>query len=121
MANRRRQAEQRGRWAESLAILALRLRGYRLLARRFKSGSGEIDLIMRKGDVTAFIEVKHRTSRAAALEAVTAFQARRIAAAAATWMAKDPAAARQFCRFDIVTVTPYQWPQHIENAFEGIA
>ncbi len=76
---------------------------------------------MRRGQVTAFIEVKQRATRDAALQSVTPHQARRIAAAAATWMARDPVAARQFCRFDIVTVTPYQWPAHIENAFEGVA
>jgi putative endonuclease len=80
---------------------------------------GEIDLIMRRGEVTVFIEVKTRASRDAAIESVTHWQARRIAAAARLWMARDPRTLRQACRFDIVTVTPYQWPQHIENAFYG--
>ena len=121
MKDRRRQAELRGRWAEELALWSLRLKGYRLLARRFKSKAGEVDLIMRRGGVTAFIEVKQRASRDLALDSVTAYQTRRIGAAAAAWMARDQLAARQFCRFDIVAVTPYQWPQHIENAFEGVA
>jgi putative endonuclease len=80
---------------------------------------GEIDLIMRRGEVTAFIEVKRRFSADASVESVTAFQARRISAAARSWMGRDAIAARQFCRFDIVAVSPYQWPQHIENAFYG--
>lgn len=120
-ADPRRGAERRGRWAEGLALWSLRLKGYRLLARRFKCKTGEVDLIMRRGVVTAFIEVKQRASRDAAVESVTMHQARRIGAAAASWMARDPVAARQFCRFDIVAVTPYQWPHHIENAFEGVA
>ena len=99
----RRRNERRGRWAEGLAVAALRLKGYRLLARRFKSGPGEVDLIMRKGEVTAFI-------------AVTDYQSRRIAAAARIWMARDTKAALGICRFDIVAVTPYQWPKHIPNA-----
>jgi len=94
----------------------LRLKGYRLLARRFKSGPGEVDLIMRRGDVTAFIEVKVRSTADLAIEAVTDFQTRRIAAAARLWMAKDRKAALGICRFDIVAVSPYQWPKHIPNA-----
>ena len=78
----RQRNERRGRWAEGLAVLALRLKGYRLLARRFKSGPGEVDLIMRRGEVTAFIEVKVRGTADLAVEAVTQYQSRRIAAAA---------------------------------------
>ena len=113
----RQRNERRGRWAEGLAVVALRLKGYRLLARRFKSGPGEVDLIMRRGDVTAFIEVKVRETADLAIAAVTDFQTRRIAAAARLWMAKDPKAALGICRFDIVAVSPYQWPKHIPNAF----
>jgi putative endonuclease len=113
----RRRNERRGRWAESLALTSLRLKGYRLLARRFKSGPGEVDLIMRRGEVTAFIEVKVRGTADLAVEAVTSYQANRIAAAARIWMARDPKAALGICRFDIVAVSPYQWPRHIPNAF----
>lgn len=113
----RRLNERRGRWAEAVAEASLRLKGYRLLARRFKSGPGEIDLIMRKGEVTAFVEVKIRVDADRAVEAVTNYQSRRIAAAARIWMARDPRAALGTCRFDIVAVCPYQWPRHIPNAF----
>jgi len=119
MAADRRSAERRGRLAETAALWGLRLKGYRLLARRFKSHLGEIDLIMRRGDVTAFIEVKQRISLDAALISVTPYQARRISAAARLWMGRDRAAAGQACRFDIVAVSPYLWPTHIENAFYG--
>jgi putative endonuclease len=115
----RQSAERRGRRAERLAVLALALKGYRLVKLRFKSGPGEVDLIMRRGEVTAFIEVKTRASRDLAVEAVTQHQARRIAAAARIWMARDPLAAKGVCRFDIVTVSPYQWPKHIPNAFSA--
>ena len=109
--------ERRGRRAEALAAWALRLKGYRLLARRFDAGAGEVDLIMRRGDVTAFIEVKMRPTTDLGVEALTPHQARRIAAAARIFMARDRRAALGVCRFDIVTVTPYHWPRHIENAF----
>jgi putative endonuclease len=115
----RQGAERRGRWAERLAIAALTLKGYRLIKLRFKSGPGEVDLIMRRREVTAFIEVKTRPNADLAVEAVTNYQSRRIAAAARMWMARDPVAARGVCRFDIVTVSPYQWPRHIPNAFSA--
>ena len=121
VSNRRQSAERRGHLAEFIALACLRLKGYRLLARRFKSPQGEIDLIMRRRDVTAFIEVKARNTRDQGVEAVTTTQSRRIAAAARFWMARDKTANRNFCRFDIVVVNAYFWPQHIENAFPGDA
>ena len=81
------------------------------------SGPGEVDLIMRRGEVTAFIEVKVRPTADLAVEAVTGHQSHRIAAAARIWMARDPKAALGVCRFDIVAVSPYHWPRHIANAF----
>ncbi len=118
---RRERAERQGRWAELAALWSLRLKGYRLLAHRYKSPHGEIDLIVRRGSVTAFIEVKARRSVDEAIESVTDFQARRIAAAARNWMRHDARAAKGFCRFDIVAVSPYHWPRHVENAFYGDA
>ena len=119
MTRDRKGAEWAGRTAERVALWYLRLKGYRLLAHRYKSAAGEIDLIMRKGDTTAFIEVKARASTDTAVEAVTPYQSKRIAAAARSFMGTDRKAAQQFCRFDIVAVSPYQWPRHIENAFYG--
>ncbi len=60
MSRTREKAEKRGHFAELVALTYLRLKGYRLLAQRFKSPQGEVDLIMRRRDVTAFIEVKAR-------------------------------------------------------------
>jgi putative endonuclease len=118
-ASSRAKAEAKGRLAETVALTWLRLKGYRLLARRFKSGLGEIDLIMRRRDVTAFIEVKARANTDAGVEAVTRHQIRRINAGANAWMARDPRAAATVCRFDIVVVSPYLSLRHIENAFPG--
>lgn len=120
MAEKSRQrAERAGRRAEIAALWFLRLKGYRLVARRYKSPVGEVDLIMRKGGVTAFIEVKARATIDDAVIAVTTHQARRISAAARSFMGRDRKAALGACRFDIVAVCPYQWPRHIENAFYG--
>lgn len=117
--SKRKKAEKRGRFAERVALWYLRAKGYRLLAQRYKSPAGEVDLIMRKGDTTAFIEVKARKSVDEAVIAVTGWQSKRIAQGAASWMSRDPQAAAGFCRFDIVAVPSYLWPTHIENAFYG--
>lgn len=119
-ASSREKAEARGRLAETAALLHLRLKGYRLLARRFQSGQGEVDLIMRRGAVTAFIEVKARKTTDDGVMAVTERQSRRISAAARHWMARDGRARNGICRFDIVVVSPYLISRHIENAFEGV-
>ena len=119
MARDRKAAENKGRVAEVVAITLLMAKGYALLKRRYKSPSGEVDLIMRRGDVTAFIEVKARASHDEAVESVTAYQSRRIANAAAHWMAQDEVANSGTCRFDIVAVNSTLVPTHIENAFDG--
>lgn len=119
MARDRRKAQEDGRTAEVIALWFLRLKGWRLLAQRYKTPVGEVDLVMRRGGVTAFIEVKARGSVDGAVESVSPRQARRIAAAARHFLMEDRKAALQACRFDIVAVSPYHWPRHIENAFEG--
>ena len=119
MTGRRQRAEKRGHFAELIALMYLRLKGYRLLATRYKSPQGEVDLIMRRRDVTAFIEVKARRSRDEGVMAVTTTQSRRISAAARFWMARDKISNSNFCRFDIVVVNAYFLPHHIENAFPG--
>lgn len=115
----RQEAEQLGHRAEVIALWFLRCKGYRLLARRFKSPGGEVDLVMRRGKTTAFVEVKARPTVTEAIEAVTPYQARRIAAAAGFFMSRDDMAAKGFCRFDIVAIPSSLWPTHIKNAFDG--
>lgn len=119
MARDRQKAEETGRLAEIIALSLLIAKGYRLLARRYRSVAGEVDLIMRRGDVTAFIEVKARATHDEAIASVTDYQARRIAAAAAHWMAQDSLSNNGPCRFDIVAVNSTLIPSHIENAFDG--
>ena len=55
---RRRKAERHGRWAESLCLWSLRLKGYRILARNFSCHLGELDLIALDGDGIVFVEVR---------------------------------------------------------------
>jgi len=112
----RRKAEARGRRAERVAALFLRLKGYRILARRAKTPVGEIDLVAARSGTVAFVEVKARAREKAAW-AVTPQQTQRIARAARYWLGGHPAFARHDCRFDIVIVSPYQMPLHLPDAF----
>ena len=87
----RQQAERRGHLAEARAAMMLRLKGYRILDRRWKSPAGELDLVIRRGNAVAFVEVKTRSSADEALASVSPRQRRRIVAAAHHWLAANPA------------------------------
>src|SRR5215468_6750770 len=76
----KRVAEKRGRDTEALAALMLRLKGYRILARRIRTHAGEIDLVARSPRGTlCFVEVKARATEATAALAVAPRQQQRIA------------------------------------------
>ncbi|EAU42988.1 hypothetical protein FP2506_09101 [Fulvimarina pelagi HTCC2506] len=113
----RRSRFRRGHVAEFRAAFALLLKGFRISARRYKVKGGEIDLIARKGDLVAFVEVKARRSVEAAMEAVGPQTQRRIENAADHWLRRQPDHARLTSRFDIVAVLPRRWPVHIPNAW----
>jgi len=116
MADRKR-AEKRGHWAETLAAVSLRFKGYTILARRARTPAGEIDLIARRKTLVAFVEVKARKTHIAALEAVTPTAQKRISRAAEIWMAGRADLASCDWRFDIITVIPRRWPRHITDAW----
>lgn len=111
----RRVRYQRGRRAEWLASLALRLRGYRILARREKTPLGEIDLVAVRGTRLAFIEVKQRATREAAEGAVTNAQRDRVRRAADLWLARNTRYQSHEIGFDLIFLIGRRWPQHIEN------
>ena len=115
----RQQAERRGRRTETLAAWLLRLKGYRVLARRYKTPAGEIDLIVRRGGTIVFVEVKQRPDETAAIEAVTAQARRRIARAAALWVSRHPQAAGLDQRFDLVLAPPRRIPRHLPSVFDS--
>ncbi len=113
----RRRAYQRGARSESLAAWYLRLKGYRILARRFKSPGGEIDLIAARGSIVVFVEVKARDDQARALAAVTPRQRRRIEAAAASFISRNRRYQRHRQRFDIIVMGPGKKPLHLTQAW----
>ena len=114
---RRRRAWRRGRRAEGLAACWLRLKGYRILARGFRVGVGEIDLIARRGRVLALVEVKARARLAEAGESVSRRQRERIGRAAEAFLQRHPRLDKLDLRFDVVLIAPGQWPRHIADAW----
>lgn len=113
----RRGAEKSGRRAETLAGLLLRLKGYRILSRRFKTPVGEIDIVARRGRLLAFVEVKHRRSSTLAGDALEAVDTARISRAAGWYLARHPHCSGLDCRFDVIFLAPGRWPHHLCNAF----
>ena len=105
--------------AESRASAWLIAHGYRILARRWKSPLGEIDIIAARRHTLIFVEVKARATLDAAAESVSERQKQRIAAAAEIWLAANPLPAIRDIRFDAILVAPGKLPRHIQAAFES--
>lgn len=116
---KRIKAEKRGHRSEWLAAWALRLKGWRIVAKRFKTKTGEVDLIARKRDLIIMVEVKARPSLIEAMESVTPTAQRRIEAAGDIWLSRQPDFSRLSVRYDLVAVLPLQWPVHVERLFDG--
>lgn len=115
----RQAAFRLGLSAESRAAAALMAKGFRVVAKRWRSPAGEIDLVVRRGNLLVFVEVKARASFDDAAWSVTERQQRRIAGAAAAWLAAHPEDAACEMRFDAMLVVPRRWPRHIAGAFEA--
>jgi putative endonuclease len=111
-------AVRAGLSAESRAALLLIAKGFRILARRWKSPLGEIDIVARRRHLLIFVEVKAREKLDDAAEAVTPRQRQRIAGAAQAWLAVHPRDVSCNMRFDAMLVAPGKIPRHIPAAFE---
>jgi putative endonuclease len=103
--------------AESRAAAYLMAKGYRILAKRFRTPYGEIDIVARKRSLLAFIEVKARASLDEAAYAVTPRQQQRIIGAAQAWLVAHPEHADFDMRFDAMLIAPRRLPRHLLSAF----
>ena len=112
-------AFQLGISAESRAAAWLIAHGFRILARRWKSPVGEIDVIAARRHLLVFVEVKARANLDDAAESVSEHQRRRIVAAAEAWLAAYPQPTIRDMRFDVILVAPGKLPRHIPAAFES--
>lgn len=113
----RRRARGRGRRAEALAALYLRLKGYRILARGYRTRFGEIDIVAGRGRRLVIVEVKYRPDSDTAAFSIGAGQRRRIERAAEGYLAAHPGLAGREVRFDAVLMAPRSWPRHIADAW----
>lgn len=113
----RRQAQRRGLWAERICCLWLRLKGYRIVARQFRTPVGEIDIAARRGRILAIVEVKARANRETALAAITWRQQQRILRATGVLLRRRPELVTLQPRFDAMLVLPRRLPHHIMDAW----
>lgn len=111
MADRRR-SERAGRRAESVAAWWLRLKGYRILARRVRTPVGEVDLVARRGRCLVFVEVKYRATLREAAEAASRGNLARVRRAA-NLLAVRYHDTWKTVRIDAVLVAPWRWPRHL--------
>jgi putative endonuclease len=114
-------AFQTGLSAESRAAALLMAKGYRILAKRFKTPHGEIDLVAKKRNLLVFVEVKARASLDDAAYAVTPRQQQRIIDAAQGWLMTHPEHAEFDMRFDAILIAPKHLPRHLLAAFDASA
>lgn len=112
-------SQRKGLRAEFLCRLILHLKFYRILAYRYKTPQGEIDIIAARGKTVAFIEVKARPDETRAAEAVSLQQQKRISRGASFFLARHPCYAHSHLRFDMMLVLPGRWPIHLKNAFSS--
>jgi putative endonuclease len=105
--------------AEGRAAVFLMAKGYRILAKRWRSPYGEIDIVARRRNLLAFIEVKARASLDEAAYAVTARQQQRIITTAQAWLMAHPEHSDFELRFDAILIAPRRLPRHLLAAFEA--
>ena len=105
--------------AETRAAAFLMAKGYRILAKRFRTPYGEIDLVARKRNLLVFVEVKARGSLDEAAYAVTPRQQQRIINAAQAWLMAHPEHAEFDMRFDAMLIAPRRLPRHLLAAFDA--
>jgi putative endonuclease len=114
----RRQANRLGHAAEWRAVWRLRLAGYSILARRYKTKLGEIDIVARRGGVLAFVEVKARGDLETAGFSLRGRQFGRVAAAASLFVARHPHYAAHSLRYDAMLVVGL-WPRHLPDVWRA--
>ena len=114
----RQRAEQQGRSGERIAAWWLRLHGWSILGARIKTRVGEVDLVARRGQSLAFVEVKMRTTEAGLALAIDERRLQRVAAAASMLTARYNGGGRDI-RIDVILIRPWRLPIHMKNVWHG--
>lgn len=95
-----------------------RLKGWRILAERVRTPAGEVDIVARRGNLVAFVEVKTRATVAELDHAIDDYRLRRVAAAAEI-LAPRFAQAGEDIRIDVILIAPGALPRHLVNVWHG--
>lgn len=106
---------QFGLFAEKIAILLLRLKGYQILHWRYKSYYGEIDIVAKKSRVIIFVEVKARSKKTLIEEVLTPRQIFRIKKSAEFFISQNSRFQDHDLRFDFIEITKFRLPKHYLN------
>ena len=107
--------EEKGILGEIFAALILLCKGFWILKRRYKTKCGEIDIIAKKGNLIAFVEVKFRQGVESSYMAITDKQLKRIQRASEIFFDRYPEYRENFRRYDIVLICKWKMPIYIEN------
>ena len=115
-------AERRGHFAEFIASWWFRLSGYRIMARRWRAATGEIDLVVKRRYLLVFVEVKYRFD-SEQIATPSPRQCQRIRSTASLFLARYPNFSDYQCRFDLFIVNhgkilPVGRIAHIKNAWQ---
>ncbi|MDX1974616.1 MAG: YraN family protein [Rickettsiales bacterium] len=123
-ANAKLKAYRYGIFAEQLAAYYLRVKGYRILARRYRNPLGEIDIVARRGNTVVLVEVKARKRMGDCNYTITPRKQQMILRSAEGLLAgygKITGLAKRNAhniRFDVIWLAPWCWPVHIKDAFQ---
>jgi len=104
-----------GLLAEKITMFFLRLKAYQILAWRYKTNLGEIDIIAKKGRLIIFVEVKARRRVSLVEEVLRPKQIKRIYSSAEIFIAKNPRFQNYNLRFDFVEVGRFFTIKHHLN------
>ena len=107
--------EFKGYWGEFFAICLLKIKGYSLLAHRYKTYVGEIDIVAKRKNEIVFIEVKARKDEEKCHIAITQKQLRRVQNASQIFLKRNPQFQDYAIRYDVILISDWSLPLHIEN------
>lgn len=106
-----------GHEAETKAALFLEGQNFKIIARRYKTKFGEIDLIARQDDLVLIVEVKARPTLAEAMDAVSKTAMKRIEAASDIWLAEQSDYHLLSLRYDLIALLADGALHHIDALF----
>ena len=121
--SKKEKAYKFGLAAEKIAAIFLRLKGYRIIAERYRNPRGEIDILAVRGKILAVVEVKARQNFADCAYSINPWKQQKILSALEWLMAGNGkiaglvATGEHIIRFDAILVVPKRLPKHLKDAW----